>query len=212
MAPGAANTSATGDRLGGLALIVGSALLAVYAILFAVLLPVGASYDQLVVAPSWRPLALTALVGVLLLLSGFYAVYVRMRPTAGTLGAIGFAFVGIAYIFQVCRITWELCIDPVIASRPESVFLLRDMVLFNDPVTAGFRLASTLTIFVGTVLFSIALYRSREYPKAAAILTGLGALVYGIGPMVSIFVAIAGIVTFSIGCLLIGARYANTAT
>ena len=198
--------------MGGLSLILGSSLLAVYAILFAVLLPVGAPYDQLVVAPSWRPLALTALVGVLLLIGGFYAVYAKMRSTAGTIGAIGFAFVEIAYILQACRITWELCIDPVIASRPESVFLLRDMVLFNDPAATAFRLVSTLTIFAGTVLFSVTLYRSREYPKAAAILTGVGALVYGIGPMISIFVAIAGIVAFSTGCLLIGLRHLRGTT
>jgi hypothetical protein len=72
---------------------------------------------------------------------------------------------------------------------------------------AAFRLVSLATIFVGTVLFSMTLYRSRVYPKAAAIFTGVGALVYGIGPMVSVLVAIAGIVTFAIGCCLIGMQH-----
>jgi hypothetical protein len=195
------------SRIGAVSLIFGSLLLAVYALLFAVLLPLGAPYHQLVVNPSWRPLAFTALTGVLLLLGGFYAAYERMKPTAGAIGAIGFASVTVAYIFQACRLTWELCIDPVIASHSESVFLLRDMVIFSNPVVAAFRLVSLATIFVGTVLFSMTLYRSRVYPKAAAIFTGVGALVYGIGPMVSVLVAIAGIVTFAIGCCLIGMRH-----
>jgi hypothetical protein len=200
------------SRIGAVSLIFGSLLLAVYALLFAVLLPLGAPYHQLVVNPSWRPLAFTALTGVLLLLGGFYAAYERMKPTAGAIGAIGFASVTVAYIFQACRLTWELCIDPVIASHSESVFLLRDMVIFSNPVVATFRFVSLATIFIGTVLFSTALYRSRVYPKTAAILTGLGALVYGIGPMVSVPVAIAGIVMFAVGCGVIGVRLLTAST
>jgi hypothetical protein len=201
------NGSSGGDRVGGVSLILGSLLLAVYALLFAVLLPLGSPYHVLVVNPSWRPLAFAALIAVLLLLGGFYAAYQRMKATTGAIGAIGFGFVQVAYIFQACRLTWELCIDPVIASHPDSVFLLRDMVIFSNPVVAAFRLVSLATIFVGTVLFSMTLYQSRVYPKAAAIFTGVGALVYGIGPMVSVLVAIAGIVTFAIGCCLIGMRH-----
>jgi hypothetical protein len=203
----AANGQPAGNRRGGVSLILGSLLLAVYALLFAVLLPLGSPYHELVVNRSWRPLALAALIAVLLLIGGFYAAYQRMKTSAGAIGAIGFAFVEVAYIFQACRLTWELCIDPVIASHPESVFLLRDMVIFSNPVVAAFRLVSLATIVIGTVLFTMALYRSRVYPKAAAILTGVGAIVYGIGPMVSVLVAIAGIVTFAAGCCLIGMRH-----
>lgn len=53
-------------------------------------------------------------------------------------------------------------------------------------------------------MFCLTLYRSDEYPKAAAVLFFVGALVYAIGPMVSVFVSVAGIFTLSIGCLLLG--------
>jgi hypothetical protein len=33
-----------------------------------------------------------------------------------------------------------------------------------------------------------------------------GALVYALGPMISIFVSVAGIFTLAVGCLLIGIR------
>jgi hypothetical protein len=49
--------------------------------------------------------------------------------------------------------------------------------------------------------------RSGVYPRTAAIFTGVGAIVYGIGPMVSVDLAIAGIVTFAVGCCLIGLRH-----
>jgi hypothetical protein len=34
----------------------------------------------------------------------------------------------------------------------------------------------------------------------------VGALVYALGPMISVFVSVAGIFTLSIGCLFIGLR------
>ena len=65
------------SRVGGVSLILGSLLLAVYALLFAALLPLGAPYHQLVVNPSWRPLAFTALSASCCCSAGF------TRPTNG---------------------------------------------------------------------------------------------------------------------------------
>jgi hypothetical protein len=65
---------------------------------------------------------------------------------------------------------------------------------------------ASITILLGIVLFCYTLYRSSEYPKSAAVLIFVGALVYALGPMISIFVSVAGIFTLAIGCLLIGIR------
>jgi hypothetical protein len=59
---------------------------------------------------------------------------------------------------------------------------------------------------LGIVLFCYTLYRSSKYPKAGALLIFVGALVYALGPMISIFVSVAGIFTLAVGCLLIGVR------
>ena len=195
------------EKIGGVSLILGSLLLTVYAALFPVLLPVGSGtndFVQVVLNPNWIRLALVAFVGVLLMLGGFYAVYSRLRAKAGVVGAIGFLFVEAAYLLQACKVTWELFLYPIIASHPESAFLLREAIIKHDPAVIGFRVAASLTIFIGVVMFCLALYRSDEYPKAAAILFFVGALVYAIGPMISIFVSVAGIFTLSIGCLLLG--------
>jgi hypothetical protein len=42
------------------------------------------------------------------------------------------------------------------------------------------------------------------------VLIFVGALVYAIGPAISLFVSVAGIVTLSIGCLLVGLRLFRT--
>ncbi|OAI16741.1 hypothetical protein A1355_09530 [Methylomonas koyamae] len=57
-----------------------------------------------------------------------------------------------------------------------------------------------------TQLFCLAIYRSALYPKPAAVLIFAGALVYALGPAISVLVSIAGIFTFAVGCMLLGVR------
>lgn len=202
-------TVLSGQRWGAVALVLGSLLLAVYAALFPILLPVGSGsfdYSQVVLSRGWVGLTLVAFVGVLLMMAGFHAVYSRLRSEAGFLGAIGFLFVQAAFLLQACKISWELFLDPIIAAHPESAFLLRDGVIANDPAVMTFLVVSAIFIVIGIVLFCLTLYRSDEYPKAAAILIFVGALVYATGPMVSVFVSVVGVFTLSLGCLFVGLR------
>lgn len=195
------------ERAGGASIILGSLLLAAYAALFPALLPIGSgTYDfvQVVQDPDWTSLAAAAFAGVLLMLAGFYAVYARIRGRSDLAGAIGFLLIEAAYLLQACKITWELCLYPIIAAHPESAFLLRDGIIKHDPGVALFRLAASATILVGILLFCRLLYRSGDYPKAAAVLIFAGALVYAVGPMVSIFTSVGGIFALAAGCLLLG--------
>lgn len=111
------------EKFGGISLITGSLLLTAYSALFPALLPLGnGTYDcvQMVLNPNWVRLALIAFAGVILMLIGFYAVYARIRSSAGLVGAIGFLFIEAAYLLQACKVTWELFLYPIIASHPES--------------------------------------------------------------------------------------------
>lgn len=200
------------ERIGGMSLIVGAALFAAYAAMFPFVIPVGAgTYDfaKAVLDPDWVKLALVAFIGILLMLVGFYAVYARVRAKSGLLGAAGFLLIEAAYLLQACKVTWELFLYPIIAAHPESAFLLRDRIISHDPSVAAFREVGSAAIFLGVTLFCLAIYRSGEYPKAAPILIFTGAIVYAAGPMISIFVSIAGIFVLAIGCLLLGARLFN---
>jgi len=56
------------EKLGGIAVILGSLLLSAYAVLFPILLPLGTGsfdYAEVVRSPAWVPLALVAFAGVL---------------------------------------------------------------------------------------------------------------------------------------------------
>lgn len=184
-------------------------MLSAYAVLFPILLPLGTGafdYAEVVRSPGWVPLALVAFAGVLALLVGFYAVYARMRDTAGMQGAVGFLFVEAAYLLQACKVTWELFLYPVIARYPETAFLLRDAVIKNDPAVLVFRNSGSATMLIGIVLFCLAIYRSALYPKPAAALIFVGAVVYALGPMISVYVSIVGIFTFAVGGMLLGVR------
>lgn len=197
------------DKLGGVSLIVGSVLFAAYSSMFSILLPIGSgTYDYVLVVlnPNWVRLAFVAFVGILLMLVGFYAVYSRVRAKGGIIGAVSFLFIEVAYLLQACKVTWELFLYPIIASHPESAFLLREAIIKHDPSVVVFRTVSAITIFVGVVLFCFALHRSNEYPRAAPPLIFAGAIVYAVGPVVSIFVSIAGIFVLAIGCSMLGFR------
>lgn len=138
------------------------------------------------------------------MLFGFYIVYSRIQSKAGLLGATGFLFIEIAYLLQACKVTWELFLYPIIAIHAESAFLLRDGILKHDPSVIVFRTISSITIFVGVVMFCLALHRSNEYPKAAPLLIFIGAVTYAVGPVISVFASIAGIFILAIGCSFLG--------
>ena len=195
------------NQTGGIALILGAILFALYSSLFFVLLPIGSGNFDLAAAvmdPDWLRLTITAFLGILLMLYGFYAVYARLQNSSGGLGATGFLLIELAYLLQACKVTWEIFLYPVIAANPGSAFLLRDGVLKHAPAVMLFRSASSLIIFAGILLFCAALYRSRQFPKIAPVLVFAGALLYAVGPFISIFVGVPGIFLFAIGCSLLG--------
>jgi hypothetical protein len=53
------------------------------------------------------------------------------------------------------------------------------------------------------------LVRSKEFPKSAGILIFIGALFYGLGPMLTVAMAISGIIVLSIGCFQVGLKLIN---
>ena len=202
-------TAAAFERIGAGCFVIGSTLLAGYAVLFSVVLPVRGddlNYAGLVLSPGWAGLALAAFVGVILLLFGLDIVYSRIRATTGLVGTAGFCLTKVALILQACVLTWELFLDPIVAAHAESSFLLRDRVFVTDPAITIFRWASIIAVLVGVPLFGFAVYRSRLFPKMALLLIAVGALVYAVGPLLSMLVGICGVITLSVGCLMLAVR------
>jgi hypothetical protein len=198
---------ATLQKLGGASLILGSILLLVYSVLFPLLLPMDemlTDFTLLVLNPNWIWIAVVAFAGITMMIFGFAAVYTKIYEESGLAGLLGFIFIEIAYIFQACKVTWEIFLWPVIASNQASLFLLHDLVIKNSALVAVFRGIASVTIVIGIILFCLALLRSKSYPKLGGILIFVGAFMYGLGPFLSVIVAMAGIFILSIGCTIIG--------
>jgi len=195
-------------RLGGASIIAASVLLCIYGALFPIALPAIRSpldYSRAVLSPWWVPLTTMAFAGVLLMLAGLDALHERAHPTSG-FAWTGLAILKLALILQACRLTWELFVDPVLAGHPQSAFLLRDAVIFNDAAVVIFRQVSAIALVAGVVLAGVTLHRSGVLPRRAAALIVAGALLYAVGPMLSTLVAVAGVIVLSIGCAWLGLR------
>lgn len=197
----------TMQRIGGIAIILGSLLFTAWAICWATLLP---SHDQvrdvsiIILSPHWIWIASLTFPGIILMIFGYTAVYSRIYNKTGIPGLLGYIFIILAYIFQAAKVTWEIFLYPIIVSYGPSVSLFKDGIILHHPHYALFRLLASITIFLGVILFCIALIRSREFPKSAGILILCGAIVYAVGPMVNIYLAILGVLILSIGCFILG--------
>ena len=158
-------------RLSGLAAIVAGALLLVGALLS--LATESENMSVSATTPSYAFSSLLYLLGAVLLLLGLVGLYVRQSEAAGILGLVAFllAFFGTALALGA---TWaELFVAPSLAIEAPRV-------LEAEP-TGMLALGFTLTFFVflplGWLLFGVASYRARIYPRAAAILLMVGAVI-----------------------------------
>ena len=195
------------QRWGGITIILGSVFLTVWAICWSTILPVHErvrDISLMILNPNWIWISSLAFPGTLLMIFGFTAVYARLYDKAGVLGFIGYIFVILAYIFQAAKTTWEIFVYPIKVGFEPSIALFRDRILMQHPQFILFRWLASITIFVGVILFCVTLIRSREFHKSAGILILCGALIYAVGPVINIYLAIAGVVILSIGCFILG--------
>lgn len=200
-------------RFGAAAVIGGALLLVIYAGLFAFVLPVGPDqfdYVAIVVSPWWRPLAGMAMAGLFLLLVGLDSIYAALRPTAGIPAWPGLVILKLALVLQACKLSWQLLLEPAIAHQPAAQFLLRDSVLLTDSAISVFRVAAAAILVFGVLLFGVAMHHSGLVPRLALGLIASGALGYAAGFLLSIYVAVGGLITLGIGCVLIGRRLSQT--
>jgi hypothetical protein len=194
-------------KLGGCSLVLGSTLLFVYSVSFMIFLPMVQIHINpllLFLNTNWIWIATVAFIGLILMIFGFSAVYLKMYLESGVVGLLGYIFIVMAYILQVCKVTWEIFLWPVISGNQNSLFLLRDFVLQQSANVVLFKIISSIMILIGIVLFCAALYRSKVFPRYAAFLVFIGAFLYGLGPLISIIAAICGISIFAVGCSILG--------
>lgn len=197
------------QKFGGVSLIIGSLLMAVYSAFFSMLLPLADIRRDMTLAvnnPNWLWLAVVVFMGIIFLMFGFMAVYSRMHEDSGVIGFLGFIVVEIAYLLQAAKVSWEIFLYPVICANDAFVPLLRDSIIKHSPLVSILNMAAMVTILLGIILFCRAIYCSDKFSKPAGILVFAGALIYGVGPMLAAAVAISGIFIFAVGCLMLGLK------
>ena len=132
--------------------------------------------------------------GTTLLLLGLIGLYTSQLEAAGILGVVGFltAFVGTALVLGA--IWFELFISPSLAAEAPQLAA-------TELGLAGFIL-SFISAGIGWILFGLATLRARVYPRPAAVLLIVGALVSFTpiplsGIVLSVAVAWLGFVLFT---------------
>ena len=161
-------------RWSGLAAILAAGLLSVGA-----LLSLGAAFENSsvsVTTPSYAFSSLLYLLGAVLLLLALVGLYIRQAQASGILGLVAFlvAFLGTALALGA---TWaDLFVAPALAVEAPRV-------LDAEPtgmLALGFTLTFLVFLPLGWLLFGVASFRAQIYPRAAAILLMVGAVIAGL--------------------------------
>jgi hypothetical protein len=197
------------QRWGGMSIITGSILYACWAIFFATLLPLHEYFKDfavIVMSPHWIWISAIALPGTILMIFGFTAIYSRLYRGSGTLGFFGYIFVVIAFLLQAAQLTWEIFLYPPIVNYGPSIALFREGIFMHNALVHLYGILFQAIMGIGVILFSLAIIKSREFPKYAGILFLCGVVMYGIGPWVNVYLAAAGVIILSSGCFILGKR------
>ncbi len=162
-------------RIGGLAAVVAGALLLIadlWNLLLEIIIGGSGNFSEFAVTTSWTVLSMMYLIGVLLLLVALVGLYARQSEVAGTLGLVGFlaALVGTGLL---AGMMWAMAFVAPSAAIEAPAFLDAEEVA--GPLDMGFML-SGIAVAVGWVLFGVATLRARVFPRKAAIVLMIGAL------------------------------------
>jgi len=130
------------------------------------------NFSEFAVTTSWTVLSSMSLLGGLLLLVALVGLYARQSEAAGTLGLAGFlvALVGTGLFVGMF---WTLAFVVPSAAIEAPAFL--DAEETAGPLDMGFML-SGIAVAVGWALFGVATLRARVFPRRAAIVLIIGAL------------------------------------
>ena len=157
---------------GGLAAIAGGVLIIIAALIGSLALGGVSTVSEGVTTAAYTVVTLVYMLAAVLVLGGLVGLYVHQSEEAGILGLIGFAvaFLGTAMLVGA---TWnQAFITPALAQAIPA--------LFDEGVLGWLSLGFVLTyllVSLGWLLFGVATFVARVYPRPAAVLLIIGALI-----------------------------------
>jgi hypothetical protein len=185
-------------RWGGLAALVGGVLFVVAELLILPTLNVE-TLSETATTASFAIQQWAYLLGVVFVLLGLLALYVRQSEAAGALGLIGFLVAFFGTVLAAGFFWASAFIAPALADvAPE---------FLDEGPPPGFFLTA-IAFVLGWLLFAVGTLRARIFPRAAAILLIVGAVVIVV-PLPFTFVVFAVAVAW-LGFVLFTGREAST--
>ena len=167
-------SSKTLYRLSGLALLLGSLLVVLFAIMQFAVFPGGTpdrSPDRYT-SPLWQPILLLMVLGLLLIVAGLPGMYARQAERAGWLGLVGFALTGFAVLLFGAFSALYALVIPLLDTHTQ--LLLTGYSDFSanggrTPPLVVFLLVAFLILSAGAFLLGLATIRAGVLPHAAGV-------------------------------------------
>lgn len=162
-------------RLGGLAAVTAGVLLLIFDVWGLLLELLGAypeNFSEEALTTTYTIQSALWLIGALLLLVVVVGLHARQSEAAGALGLVGFLAALIGTGLLVGTVWANVFIPPTLAVEAPAV-------LDNEPAgSLAFGFIFSTTVFgLSWALFGVAMLRARVYPRLAAILLIIGALI-----------------------------------
>lgn len=169
-------TSSALVRIGGMAAIASGTLLLIADLWSFLAEIVGGGieeFSEFATTSAWAVTSAMYLIGVLLLLVALSGLYAHQSEAAGALGVAGFvaALIGTGLL---AGMMWTFAFVVPSAAIEAPAFLNAEQVA--GPLDAGFML-SGLAVAIGWALFGVATLRAGVFPRVAAVVLIVGAVV-----------------------------------
>lgn len=175
-------------KLTGILLVLGSALLLVgwFAIPLASWKALaGGDFLGMVLGTYWVPINVAILISLMLILVGVVGVYIKQSESSGRWGLTGFVLVQVGIASYACIQYYETFLWPVIAERAPELFGVVGIPL-GDPLLRRAFLSTGIPWAMGFAIFGLSTGRSRMFPLWAVVLFSVGALLFGLVPILPV--------------------------
>lgn len=159
--------------------------------------------------PLFVPGQVFHILGAILVVFGYFGIYMKQKNQAGTLGALGFVVASVGMMFFLADAMIGIIMFPTIAQHAPELTSATGP-LFSGRVL-GFYIMFAATNMVGIILLGIATLRANVLPKIAIGLFLVGGILFNLPPMPALhFVLVAGGVLWGVGAVWLGRSLSST--
>lgn len=189
----------------GVFIILYVVLLIVYSILWYVLLPHKEEVVNFALMVSSKYWKVPYYFGILAIIFGLLGTMgVLLKLSKSNLAVWGLYTIMISFMLQICIMSWEFIIWPIIVSDSLSSHLITKSIINTNPFVISIYTLFTLLFSLGNILLGISMLKQKYLSKWIAFLLIFGAPIYVFGLVFSGIVSSVGMYVYLMGVLMIG--------